>query len=231
MWHRLLAQRVRRRASPAPTAPRRGAVRRGGPARTSRATRARLAAAVALLGARPYLRAGSVSVCLARDGTREWRMITRDEVDTPPALALAEAAGAARDDLRARAVPVRLALALRVTASRLPPRDAPIAARRLACRRRGVAIALDAADDRFVVARDQAGLATASALTVSARVTRDHHGAVKVSRGLPRPEWVAAAGLSPAPARLRVRGGEERKADHEGATDVRSRHWRRRGWR
>eukprot|EP00964_Phaeocystis_antarctica_P091688 scaffold58849_cov70-Phaeocystis_antarctica.AAC.11 len=48
---RLLAQRVRRAASPSPTALRSGTFRRGGAARTTRATRARLAAA-ALLSAR-----------------------------------------------------------------------------------------------------------------------------------------------------------------------------------
>ena len=81
-----------------------------------------------------------------------------------------------------------------------------------------------------MIARDQADLATACALTVSARITRHQRGAVEVSRRLPRPERVAATGLSPAPARLRVRGREKRKApkatqaDHEGAADGHSRH-------
>ena len=163
--------------------------------------------------------AGAVTVCLARNVAHEWCVVARHEVDPPPALALAVPAVAARDDVRARAVPARLALALRVTASRLPPRDAATAARRRTSRRRVVAIALDAADDRFVIARDQAGLATASALAVSAGVARDQSRAVEVSRRLPRPERVAATGLSPAPARLRVRGGEERKAPKAAQAD------------
>eukprot|EP00964_Phaeocystis_antarctica_P091687 scaffold58849_cov70-Phaeocystis_antarctica.AAC.10 len=62
-------------------------------------------------------------------------MVARHEVDPPSALALAVPTVAARDDVRARAVRARLALTLRVTASRLPPRDAATATRRLTSRR------------------------------------------------------------------------------------------------